>query len=150
MFGHNAAMGIRLIGRLLLAAILLFAGIGHFRSTQEFTAQVPPWIPAAEFVVYASGVIEILLALALIALPKQRIAVGWIVAAFFVLIFPGNISQFITQTDAFGLDSDAARLIRLLFQPLLVVLALWSTGAWRAFRQKRAERSLASDNECRE
>ncbi len=134
-------MDTRLIGRLLLAAILLFAGIGHFQSTQEFTAQVPPWIPAPEFVVYASGVVEILLALALIVLPRQRIAVGWIVAGFFVLIFPGNISQFITQTDAFGLDSDAARFVRLLFQPLLVLLALWSTGAWRAMLQKRAQRS---------
>ena len=130
-------MNLRLIGRLLLAAILLFAGIGHFLNTQEFTAQVPPWLPAPELVVYVSGVVEILLALALIALRKYQVVVGWIVAGFFVLIFPGNISQFVTQTNAFGLDSDGARLIRLLFQPLLVVLALWSTGAWRSLRIRR-------------
>jgi uncharacterized membrane protein len=132
-------MRFQLAGRLVLAAILLFAGIGHFRDTQEFTAQVPPWAPAPEFIVYASGVVEILLGLALIALPKYRVVVGWLIAGFFVIIFPGNISQFITQTDAFGLDTDAARFIRLLFQPLLVVLALWSSGAWSAFRnQKKA------------
>ena len=132
-------MRFQLVGRLILAAILIFAGIGHFRDTQEFTAQVPPWAPAPEFIVYASGVVEILLGLALIALPKYRVLVGWLIAGFFVIIFPGNISQFITQTDAFGLDTDAARFIRLLFQPLLVVLALWSTGAWSAFRnQKKA------------
>lgn len=129
-------MSLRLVGRVVLAAILVFAGIGHFRSTAEFTAQVPPWIPAAEAVVYISGVIEILLGLALLALPRQRVLLGWIVAGFFVVIFPGNISQFLTQTDAFGLDSDAARFIRLLFQPLLVLLALWSTGAWRAWRER--------------
>jgi uncharacterized membrane protein len=130
-------MWFQFAGRLVLAAILIFAGIGHFRDTQEFTAQVPPWAPAPEFIVYASGVVEILLGLALIALPKYRVAVGWLIAGFFVIIFPGNISQFITQTDAFGLDSDAARFIRLLFQPLLVVLALWSSGAWSAFRNRK-------------
>jgi uncharacterized membrane protein len=56
------------------------------------------------------------------------------VAAFFVAIFPGNISQYINQVDAFGLDSDRARLIRLFFQPVLVIWALWSTGAWRTLR----------------
>ena len=130
-------MWFQLAGRLVLAAILIFAGIGHFRDTQEFTAQVPPWAPAPEFIVYASGVVEILLGLALIALPKYRVVVGWLIAGFFVIIFPGNISQFITQTDAFGLDTDAARFTRLLFQPLLVVLALWSTGAWSAFRDRK-------------
>ena len=83
--------------------------------------------------------VELALGGALVALPKQRVTVGWVVAAFFVAIFPGNISQLVTRTDAFGLDSDRARAIRLLFQPLLVVWALWSTGAWRAWR--RAPRS---------
>jgi len=128
-------MNSRLVGRVILAVILVFAGIGHFRSTAEFTAQVPPWMPEPEAEVYISGVIEILLGLALIVLPKQRVLVGWLVAGFFVVIFPGNISQFVTQTDAFGLDSDAARFIRLLFQPVLVVLALWSTGAWRSLKR---------------
>lgn len=130
-------MRLQLVGRLVLASILFIAGVGHFRSTAEFTAQVPPWIPAAETVVYISGVVEIALAIALIVLRKQRAAVGWIAAGFFILIFPGNISQFITQTDAFGLDSDAARFVRLLFQPVLVVLALWCTGAWKELRQHR-------------
>jgi uncharacterized membrane protein len=133
-------MWFQLAGRIVLAAILLFAGVGHFRDTQEFTAQVPPWAPAPEFIVYASGVVEIVLGLALIALPKYRVVVGWLIAGFFVIIFPGNISQFITQTDAFGLDTDAARFIRLLFQPLLVVLALWSSGAWSAFRTRKKVR----------
>ncbi len=130
-------MTITVLGWIVVAAILLFAGIGHFINTAEFTAQVPPWMPNAEAVVYISGVVEISLAVALMALPRQRVLVGWLTAGFFIIIFPGNISQFVTQTDAFGLDSDAARFIRLLFQPLLVVLALWSTGAWRHMRGNR-------------
>lgn len=130
-------MAFKMIGRFALAAILLTAGIGHFRNTAEFIAQVPPWMPGAEAVVYISGIVEIALAVALIALPRQQVLVGWLTAGFFIIIFPGNISQFVTQTDAFGLDSDAARFIRLLFQPVLVVLALWSTGAWRQLRANR-------------
>lgn len=130
-------MNIRAVGRFVVALILLVAGIGHFRNTAEFTAQVPAWMPAPDLIIYVSGVVEIMLALALVAVSRHRVLVGWIVAGFFIVIFPGNISQFLTQTDAFGLDSDAARFIRLLFQPLLVVLALWSTGAWQGYRESR-------------
>lgn len=52
-------------------------------------------------------------------------------------IFPGNVAQYVEGTDAFGLDSDRARLVRLFFQPLLVAWALWSTGAWRYWRDSR-------------
>jgi uncharacterized membrane protein len=85
--------------------------------------------------VLASGVVEILLGLALASLGRYRVQVGWITAAFFVAIFPGNISQYVNGIDAFGLDTDQARLTRLFFQPLLVAWALWSTGAWRSWRK---------------
>ncbi len=128
----------RLVARIILGAALLFAGISHLSSAREtFVAQVPAWVPLdADFVVVASGIVEILLGLALIVLVKQKAIVGLVVALLFIAIFPGNISQLITQTDAFGLDTDAARIIRLFFQPLLVLWALWSTGAWRYLRRQ--------------
>jgi uncharacterized membrane protein len=121
-----------------LALVLAIAGVGHFTSTAAFTAQVPAWLPQPEVVVYVSGVVELGLAAALLLARRRRTTVGWLVAAFFVLVFPGNISQLVTQTEAFGLDTDAARAVRLLFQPVLVVWALWSTGAWRAWRGRLA------------
>ena len=132
---------VRTIGRLLLGCALLFTGTAHLTSSrQTFQAQVPTWLPLdPDFVVLASGVVELLLGAALIALPRHRVAVGWTVAAFFVAIFPGNISQYVTGTDAFGLDSDLSRLVRLFLQPLLVVWALWSTGAWAAWRAGRRQ-----------
>jgi uncharacterized membrane protein len=69
------------------------------------------------------------------------VIIGWATAAFFVLIFPGNISQYINRSDAFGLNSDLSRFTRLFFQPVLVIWALWSTGAWRAMRQMKSVRS---------
>jgi uncharacterized membrane protein len=117
---------------------LLLAGVSHLTVNREaFLAQVPGWVPlSGDFVVLASGVVEILLGLALLILHRQRVVVGWIVAAFFVAIFPGNISQLVTATDSFGLNSDLSRGIRLLFQPLLILWALWSTDAWRAWRNR--------------
>ncbi len=131
----------RTVGRLVLGTTLAFAGISHLTTArQDFQAQVPPWFPAdPDAVVLVSGVVEIVLGTALVVVPRRwRTAVGWVVAAFFVVIFPGNISQLVTRTDAFGLDSDLARGLRLLGQPLLVLWALWSTGAWRAWREGRA------------
>ena len=125
--------------QLLLGAALAYAGTTHLTtSRQEFQAQVPNWVPlSADFVVIASGIVEIALGLSLLFLWKYRTQLGWITAAFFIAIFPGNISQYVNGIDAFGLDSDRARAIRLLFQPLLVIWALWSTGTWRAYRAKR-------------
>ncbi|KAA1376325.1 DoxX family protein [Aeromicrobium fastidiosum] len=126
-------MTARPIARRLLGAFLLFAGLSHlFWARDTFRAQVPEWLPLdVTFVVVASGVIEIALGLALICLTSRRVAVGWVVAAFFVAVFPGNVNQLVTHTDAFGLDSDLSRWLRLPFQPLLIAWALWSTDAWR-------------------
>ncbi|WP_260982359.1 DoxX family membrane protein [Arthrobacter sp. U41] len=133
--------GFRTAGRLLLGGFLILAGVSHLTWSREaFYAQVPPWLPLdVNFVVVASGLVEIGLGLGLLLL-RRRPALGWVVAAFFVAIFPGNISQFATGTDSFGLNSDQSRGIRLLFQPVLVVWALWSTGAWREWRQSRRAR----------
>ncbi len=125
------------VARWLLAGFLLVAGVGHLVNANEFLAQVPPWLPFPNAIVAVSGVIEITLAVCLVALPSRRTQVGWIVAAFFVVVFPGNISQFVTQTDAFGLDSNLSRGIRLLLQPVLVAWALWCTGAWQAWWTRR-------------
>jgi uncharacterized membrane protein len=121
----------RTIGRIALGAALIFAGTTHLTvARREFRAQVPRWVPVDDdLVVLGSGAAEIALGSALFALPRRRVAVGLAVASFFVGIFPGNISQYLTGTDAFGLTSDRARFVRLFFQPLLVVWALWATGA---------------------
>jgi uncharacterized membrane protein len=126
---------IKTIFQLLLGAFLLSAGTSHLGSNRiEFLAQVPTWLPLdPDFVVVASGLVEITLGVLLITtaliLKRYRGLVGLMAATFFVLIFPGNINQYLNHLDAFGLDTDTKRFIRLLFQPLLVLWALWSSGA---------------------
>lgn len=137
----------RRVGRIALGASLVFAGIGHLTFAREdFQAQVPDWQPFdQDFVVVASGVVEIALGTALIFAKKYRPAVGWVAAAFFIAVYPGNISQLVNHVDSLGLDSDLKRWIRMPFQPVLVLWALWSTGAWRAWRAYRRN-EIAPDN----
>jgi uncharacterized membrane protein len=120
---------------------LLSAGISHLTTARaEFRAQVPTWLPLdADFVVIASGIVEISLGIGLLILWKQlpRKLIGLAAALFFIAIFPGNLSQWINGVSAFGLDTDQARFMRLFFQPVLVVWALMSTNAYRLFRRKK-------------
>jgi len=115
--------------RWLLAAFMLFAGAAHLVSSDSFMGQLPSWLPLRTPIVLVSGVIEIGFGLALVlASGARRRQVGWALAVFFVLVFPGNLYQAIAGTDAFGLDTPARRWGRLIIQPLLIAWALWSTG----------------------
>lgn len=125
--------------QVVLGAFLTSAGLSHLGSNrQAFQAQVPTWLPIdADFVVIASGLVEIALGITLITsvfiFTKYRKGIGLATAIFFVLIFPGNINQYVNGIDAFGLDTDQKRLIRLLFQPPLVLWALWASGGSKYF-----------------
>ena len=124
--------------RILLAIFMIYAGFSHLAFNRiDFQAQVPDWIPLSkDLVVILSGIVEIALGLGLAFWKNKRIHFGWALALFFILVFPGNIAQYIDGKDAFTLDSDKARLIRLFFQPVLIAWALWSSGAWTAWRTK--------------
>jgi uncharacterized membrane protein len=122
---------VRGIGQLALGAFLLTAGISHLtRARKEFRAQVPTWVPVdPDKVVVGSGIVEISIGTALVATWRQpaRRRSGALVAAFFVAIFPGNVAQLVEHRDAFGLDTDRKRALRLLGQPVLVAWALAAT-----------------------
>jgi uncharacterized membrane protein len=124
---------VRTFARLLLGVTMMGAGVAHLTTQrQEFRAQVPSWFPIDEdLTVLGSGVVEIGLGLAFVALPSKRRLIGALLAAFFVAIFPGNIAQYVEGVDAFGLDTDGKRLVRLFFQPVLVVWALFGGGWFR-------------------
>lgn len=129
---------VRAIAQAVLGLFLITAGAGHLTfQRQEFQAQVPPWVPIdPDVVVLASGVVELALGGALFTAWKQprRAVVGATTAAFFVAVFPGNIAQYTGQVDAFGLDTDLKRALRLPFQPVLIAWALASTDALRTLR----------------
>ena len=127
------------ITRTLLGIFLIFTGIGHLTFMRTaFLAQVPNWLPMeADIVVLLSGVVEIILGASLLFVKKQRTLVGWIVALFLILVFPGNLAQLVNHNYAFGLNSELLLWLRLPFQPLLIILVLWSTGAWNEWRHPK-------------
>lgn len=134
---------LKAIARWALGGGLIVAGVGHFARVEEFRAQVPGFLPWTDAIVYVSGVVELLLGAALlVAKGERRPQVGVVAAAFFVAVFPGNIAQLVSHKDAFGLDTDSERASRLLGQPVLVLVALWSTGGLalllRWWRERRA------------
>ena len=133
---------LKLVARLLLGGALIYAGIGHLTfSRTEFQAQVPVWLPFdPDFVVVASGVVEIMLGIGIASAGALVPYAGLAAATFFIAIFPGNINQYVEGISAFGLDTDQARLNRLFFQPVLVIWALWSTGAIGYFKNKLSKR----------
>lgn len=133
---HHSPSRARRLAAGALGAFLVFAGTSHLSfARKEFAQLVPDWVPLdKDDVVVQSGVVEIALGAGLLTLPACRARLGMAIAALFIGVFPGNLDQFMHRKAAFGLDSDAGRLTRLAFQPLLITWALWSTGAWRELR----------------
>jgi len=130
------------IFRILLAIFMVYAGFSHLTINRiDFQAQVPDWVPLSkDLVVILSGIVEMALGLGLAFWKNERVRFGWALALFFILVFPGNIAQYLDGKDAFGvLDSDGARLRRLFFQPVLIAWALWSSGAWKSWKTNKTK-----------
>ena len=120
---------------------MLYIGIAHLSFRRiEFQAQVPTWLTTdkdlMDLVVLISGYVEIALGILMILGGKLKVKTGLTLGIFYILIFPGNINQYINEIDSLRLDSDNKRLIRLFFQPLLVLWAFWSTGALEYLKRK--------------
>ena len=77
-------------GVLGLALLFIFTGSGHFLQAELMAQMLPSWVPAPVALVYATGVLELAIAIALL-LPETRRAAGWMAAAVLVLFFPANI-----------------------------------------------------------
>ena len=129
------------IFRILLGLIMLYIGIAHLSFRRiEFQAQVPTWLTTdkdlMDLVVLISGYVEIAFGVLMIFGRKLKVKTGIALGVFYILIFPGNINQYINEIDSLRLDSENKRLLRLFFQPLLVLWAFWSTGALEYLKRK--------------
>ncbi|MGI4834463.1 MAG: DoxX family protein [Janthinobacterium lividum] len=126
------------VARNTLGTFMVGAGIGHFTfARRPFQAQVPNWVPVdKDTTVLLSGVVEVALGLGMLLLKgKNRVRLGIGLATFYVAIFPGNWAQYKHSRSSLGLDTDRKRLVRLVFQPVLIGTALWSTGAWKTLKE---------------
>ncbi len=117
--------------RVVLGAMMTLAAIAHFTFARVgFQAQVPDWVPMdKDLVVILSGIVELGMGLCMIFWVKEKVRIGIVLGIFYVLVFPGNIAQYTNHISALHMDTDADRLRRLYFQPVLILWALWCTGA---------------------
>ncbi|MBO6657812.1 MAG: hypothetical protein JJ934_13005 [Pseudomonadales bacterium] len=111
-----------------LAVIFLWffgGGAAHFTATDFFVSIVPPWVPCPLWVVYISGVIEIMLAL-LILWSVSRPAAGWGLIVLTIAVTPANIHMYLNPS-LFPDGTETDYLIRLVVQVFLLALIWWST-----------------------
>lgn len=113
-----------------LAAGMAVAGLTHFISPLPFVQHMPEWVPVRYLIVYASGVFEIAIGLALFVTPRRLLsAIGAVLALYLVAVFPANVYVAVAGVDVVGQPGGLYPWLRLPFQALFVWLALWATGA---------------------
>ncbi len=116
---------LRYLGLTIVFLWFFGGGIAHFIVEDFFVSIVPPWVPFPVFVVYLSGVIEILLALALLVKSYRPMA-GWGLIALTLAVTPANVHMYMNP-EQFPDASQQVYLARLGIQVLLLVLIWWST-----------------------
>ncbi|WP_295829128.1 hypothetical protein [uncultured Microbacterium sp.] len=130
---RRTGLTVRSVARGALALLLVGAGVSHVTwGRRGYRIVVPGWATRLlrtdkDAIVVASGAAEVILGVAVIALPKERRRIGGAIAAFFVAVFPGNVHQWRTGRSAPGLNTDRSRFLRLFLQVPLVAWAWWST-----------------------
>lgn len=115
--------------RIALAIVYLVAGIAHLRLPCPFVRIAPEWVPMPELVVAATGVAEILGAIALLFVPSLRRAAGIAFALYAICVFPANFKHAVEGIDLGGfMQGWAYHGPRLAFQPVFVWWALFAVG----------------------
>jgi uncharacterized membrane protein len=119
----------RWTSRLVMAGIYLVAGILHFPFAGPLLGITPSWVPYPHFVILATGVCEIIGAVALLT-SRFRWRAGVALALYAVCVYPANIKHAIdglSAVDASGLGW-LYHVTRLAFQPVFVWWALYAGG----------------------
>lgn len=121
---------VRTLGLGIVFLWFFVGGVAHFVIEDFFISIVPPWVPFPVFVVYLSGVIEILLALTLWFKQYRELA-GWGLIALTIAVTPANIHMYMNP-EQFPDATEQAYLIRLIVQVGLLLLIWWSTRVDRS------------------
>ena len=109
----------------VMSIMYIFIGIRHFTDPQYFLDIVPPQLPSKLFLVYLTGLIEVVGGAAILA-PRTRKAGAYLLIFLLVSVFPANIYLYVSETpqSLIGISKMDA-LIRMPFQIPLILLAFW-------------------------
>lgn len=128
---------------MLLGVLMVLAGIVHFVKPEPYMMMMPDYLPWHEALVFVSGVIEILLGLALfVPHPQVRSYAGWGLVALLVAVWPANIWMATEGIQPPGMQmSPTGAWVRVVFQ---VVFIYW---AWAVTRPDAAPEKTSPDRE---
>ena len=106
----------------------ILVGIEHSRSPQKFVDIVPNYLPFALFLVYLTGIMEIVGGLGIIY-PNTRVITGRLMVLFLIAIYPANFNMWINDIPYNGTRlTTQGHLVRLSVQFLLIIAALGFSG----------------------
>lgn len=125
---------VHLLGCIGIALVFGFTGMGHFMLTEPMAKMLPPWVPGRIPLVYATGVLEIAAALAVL-IPRLRKLVGWGLIAMLILFLPVNIYAAINRIEMGGHEWGPIYL--LIRVPLQLILIGWTW--WMAVRPSASQ-----------
>lgn len=109
----------------LMAFFYVYAGINHFRRPHFYRPMMPPIFPAHDFLIFASGFLEVLFGL-LLLLPSTRALAAWGLIALLIAVFPANIYMLLTRGQGYHLPYWLL-VVRIPFQAILIFWAYYYT-----------------------
>ena len=119
----------RRLGRFGLTMFLLMASSAHFTAAEQMMLMLPDWIPARVPLIFATGVLEVILAIGL-WIPGFVQRTGWAIALMLVVFLPANIYAAANSLPFGGSEMGLAYLfVRVPYQIFLVWWTLWATGS---------------------
>ena len=110
----------------LTGPFFILAGAMHFVAPRVYRRIMPPYIPAPEAMVYASGVAEMAGGAGLMV-PRLRRLSGWWLIATLVGVFPANLHMALNARKFAAVPGGAPALWARL--PLQAVFIAWVRGA---------------------
>ena len=120
---------------LIYGVPFILIGIEHFREPQKFVEIVPKYMPFALFLVYLTGVMEIIGGLGIIY-PETREITGRLMVLFLIAIYPANFNMWINDIPYNGTRlTTQGHLVRLSVQILLIIGALGFSGDLQKLRK---------------
>lgn len=116
----------RLSGRVAMAVMLIFTAIGHFAFSKGMAAMLPDFLPSKNFIVLATGILELLFAVGLFSSKHQNL-IGWLLIGFLIMVLPANIKASLQHINYQTGEFDGPGLNYLWFRiPLQMLFIIWT------------------------
>ncbi len=114
-------------GNFGLALFMFFVGLAHFKFQKGMTMMIPDIFPAKLFLVYFTGILEIISAIGLM-IPSIRQLTAILLIIFFVIIFIANINSSRKKVNLFKADFSGPGMSYLYKEriPMQIILISWT------------------------